>query len=198
MNSKILINKNHGKTLNQKVVLFNKPFNTLCQFTGEICDSTLADFITLKEVYPAGRLDKDSEGLLILTNDGKLQHRISHPDFKLAKTYWVEVEGDIDQKALTILQNGVTLNDGLTKPAEVKTINMATNNFTLWERNPPVRFRKNIPSTWLELIIKEGRNRQVRRMTAAVGYPTLRLIRVAIGEWSLGNLQPGEFKIIAG
>ncbi len=184
------------KILNSTLVLFNKPFNTLCQFSGERCDSTLADFITIKEVYPAGRLDKDSEGLLLLTNDGELQHRISHPNFKLAKTYWVEVEGKIDQQALTTLQNGVTLNDGLTKPAKAKIINMDANEFQLWERNPPVRFRKNIPTTWLELIIKEGRNRQVRRMTAAVGYPTLRLIRVAIGQWSLGDLQPGEFKLL--
>jgi len=187
--------QNRTKTTTN-LVLFNKPYNTLCQFTGERGDSTLADFINIKGVYPAGRLDKDSEGLLLLTNNGKLQHKISHPDHKLEKTYWVQVEGEINQNAITQLENGVQLKDGDTKPAKARLIEMPTNNFALWDRKPPVRFRKNIPTSWLELIIKEGKNRQVRRMTAAVGYPTLRLIRMAVGQWSLNNLQPGEFKIV--
>ena len=175
------------------VVLLNKPFNTLCQFTGEKGDSTLADFVDIKNVYPAGRLDKDSEGLLILTNDGSLQHKISHPKFKLEKTYWVQVEGNIDSESLEKLCKGVKLKDGLTKPAKAKTIHLEKENFTLWPRNPPIRERKNIPTSWIELTIKEGKNRQVRRMTAAVGYPTLRLIRVQIGDWKINQLQPGEF-----
>ncbi len=177
------------------VVLFNKPFNTLCQFTGEQHDSTLADYINVKGVYPAGRLDKDSEGLLLLTDNGKLQHRISHPAHKLAKTYWAQVEGEITTQAVTQLTRGVTLKDGLTKPAKAKIIDIASTDFQLWDRNPPVRFRKDIPTSWIELTIKEGKNRQVRRMTAAVGYPTLRLIRVSIGKWVLDKLQPGEFKL---
>ena len=189
------------KSTNQKannkpiLILFNKPFNTLCQFTGEEKDSTLADFIGVKDVYPAGRLDKDSEGLLLLTNDGKLQHKISHPKYKMAKTYWVQVEGDIDSKALDLLAKGVLLKDGLTKPAKAKVIDIEQQPFQLWQREPPVRFRKNIPTSWLELSIKEGKNRQVRRMTAAVGFPTLRLIRVSIGDWSLGELQSGKYRI---
>lgn len=178
------------------LVLFNKPFNTLCQFTGEPGDSTLADFITVKNVYPAGRLDKDSEGLLLLTNDGRLQHRISHPDFKQSKTYWVQVEGMIDEQALSKLERGLELKDGRTRPAKAKLLDMEKTGFDLWERNPPVRFRKNIPTSWLELTIREGKNRQVRRMTAAVGYPTLRLIRMAIGDWKLEDLQPGEYRKI--
>lgn len=178
------------------LVLFNKPFNTLCQFTGEPGDSTLADFITVKNVYPAGRLDKDSEGLLLLTNDGRLQHRISHPDFKQSKTYWVQVEGMLDEQALSKLERGLELKDGRTRPAKAKLLDMEKTGFDLWERNPPVRFRKNIPTSWLELTIREGKNRQVRRMTAAVGYPTLRLIRMAIGDWKLEDLQPGEYRKI--
>lgn len=177
------------------LVLFNKPFNTLCQFTGEQHDSTLADYINIKGVYPAGRLDKDSEGLLLLTDNGKLQHRISHPDHKLAKTYWAQVEGEITIKAITQLASGVSLKDGRTKPAKAKFLDIESMDFQLWNREPPVRFRKNIPTSWIELTIKEGKNRQVRRMTAAVGYPTLRLIRVSIGEWTLDKLQPGEFKL---
>ena len=178
-----------------ELLLFNKPYNTLCQFTGEINDSTLSDFIKVKDVYPAGRLDKDSEGLLLLTNDGKLQHLISHPDYKLTKTYWVQVEGLIDETALKRLQIGVKLKDGLTKPAEAKSFSMDSKTFELWERNPPIRKRKNIPTSWLEIIIREGKNRQIRRMTAAVGFPTLRLIRVAVGQWTLDDLQPGEYRI---
>ena len=177
-----------------KLLLFNKPFNTLCQFTGEAHESTLADYITVKNVYPAGRLDKDSEGLLLLTNDGGLQHRISHPNHKLTKTYWVQVEGEIDNQMLKKLNHGIDLKDGRTKPAMARCLNMSEIDFKLWDRHPPIRIRKNIPTSWLELIITEGKNRQVRRMTAAVGFPTLRLIRVAIGQWSLGDLQPGQLK----
>ena len=179
------------------LLLFNKPYNTLCQFTAETGDTTLADFIDIKNVYPAGRLDKDSEGLLLLTDDGRLQHKVSHPDFKLPKTYWAQVEGKINEQALTKLRHGVSLKDGLTKPAKAKCIDPEVSELQLWERIPAVRFRKNIPTSWLELTIKEGKNRQVRRMTAAVGFPTLRLIRVAIGEWQLGALKPGEYKKVS-
>ena len=187
--------KNRGN--DSILILFNKPFNTLCQFTGEKTDSTLADFIDVKDVYPAGRLDKDSEGLLLLTNDGALQHRISHPNFKLAKTYWVQVDGEINDKALTALASGIELKDGKTKTATAKRLDKNNLNAFLWKREPPVRFRKNIPTSWIELVIKEGKNRQVRRMTAAVGFPTLRLIRVAIGQWRVDDLQPGEYRQVS-
>lgn len=189
--------KNQSKqSKNTVLMLFNKPFNTLCQFSGEMTDSTLADFITTKNIYPAGRLDKDSEGLLLLTNDGKLQHKISHPKHKMAKTYWAQVEGEITNDAILQLNRGVMLKDGLTKPAQAKIIIPAQQTTALWDRKPAIRVRKNIPTSWLELTIKEGKNRQVRRMTAAVGFPTLRLIRVAIGAWSIDQLQPGESKLI--
>lgn len=175
------------------LLLFNKPFNVLCQFTDDPQyrdqRQTLADFIDQPGFYPAGRLDRDSEGLLLLTNDGKLQQRISDPSFKLAKTYFVQVEGEITQQALQQLRTGITLKDGLTRPA--KAINIAEPKW-LWARQPPVRERKNIPTSWLSLTISEGKNRQVRRMTAAVGFPTLRLIRVQIGPWKLGKLALGE------
>jgi len=177
-----------------KLVLFNKPFNTLCQFTGEKNDSTLADYVDIKEVYPAGRLDKDSEGLLLLTNDGALQHRISHPKYKMPKTYWAQVEGEVTDEAISRLRRGVELKDGKTKPAKASILNIDEQDLILWPRTPPVRFRRNIPTSWIEIIIKEGKNRQVRRMTAAVGLPTLRLIRVAIGPWKLEALQPGDFR----
>ncbi|MBU2984095.1 pseudouridine synthase [Saccharophagus degradans] len=176
------------------LLLINKPYNTLCQFTDGEGRNTLANLLPngkYKDYYPAGRLDLDSEGLLILTNDGSLQHRISHPSQKLEKTYWVQVEGDITQEAIAQLEAGVELKDGKTKPAKAKIIAPPQN---LWERNPPVRERKNIPTSWLSLTISEGKNRQVRRMTAAVNYPTLRLIRAAIGPWQLGNLAPGNYK----
>ncbi len=185
--------KSTGSEQPTRLILFNKPYNTLCQFTGEPQDTTLADFIEIKSVYPAGRLDKDSEGLLLLTNSGSLQNKIAHPKFKMAKTYWVQVEGDITKEAINELQAGVMLKDGLTKPAQARRLDLALETTSIWPRNPPIRQRKNIPTSWLALTIKEGKNRQVRRMTASVGYPTLRLIRVAIGPWKLDQLQPGDF-----
>ena len=175
-----------------KIILFNKPFRVLSQFTGDPGQHTLSSFIDIPGVYPAGRLDNDSEGLLILTDDGALQHRISHPKHKLEKTYWAQVEGEITAEAINTLRTGVNLKDGLTNPAKVSGITEPS----LWPRDPPVRFRANIPTSWVELKISEGRNRQVRRMTAAVGFPTLRLVRFAIGKWTLENIQPGEYRKI--
>lgn len=172
------------------ILLFNKPFDVLCQFTDQSGRETLKNYVQHKGLYPAGRLDRDSEGLLLLTDDGRLQHLISHPKHKLDKVYWVQVEGQPDPPALTRLSQGVELNDGLTAPACVRMLDPPD----IWPRTPPIRFRANIPTSWLELSIREGRNRQVRRMTAAVGYPTLRLIRVAIGPWQLGNLLPGAYR----
>jgi 23S rRNA pseudouridine2457 synthase len=173
-----------------RLLLFNKPYNVLSQFTDSEGRQTLADFIDIRHVYAAGRLDKDSEGLLLLTNDGQLQDQIAHPKEKMAKSYWVQVEGDINKQALRHLARGVELKDGMTLPAKVKKISEPEN---LWLRTPPVRFRKSVPTSWLELVITEGKNRQVRRMTAAVGFPTLRLIRHKIGHWQLGDLKPGHY-----
>lgn len=173
------------------LILFNKPFNVLCQFTDKEGRKTLSDFIKVKNVYAAGRLDYDSEGLVLLTDDGKLQNKISDPENKLPKTYWVQVEGLPDEKSMEQIRKGVMLKDGLTKPAKVKLIDEPN----IWERSSPIRVRKNIPTTWIELTITEGRNRQVRRMTAAVGHPTLRLIRYSIGEWNIDKLKNGEYKI---
>ena len=173
-----------------KLILFNKPYNVLSQFTDSEQRDTLADYISDNHCYPAGRLDYDSEGLLLLTDNGSLQHRISHPLHKLPKTYWVQVEGQPTTAAIQTLRTGTVLKDGKTAPAKVSMIEPPA----LWPRQPPVRFRQHIPTEWLQLTITEGRNRQVRRMTAAVGFPTLRLIRCQIGDWHLGNLQPGEFK----
>ena len=175
------------------IILFNKPFDVLCQFTDEQGRKTLADFITQKNIYAAGRLDRDSEGLLLLTDDGKLQHEVTDPKNKMPKTYWAQVEGEITDDALKQLQKGVTLKDGLTKPAKAKRISQPEN---LWVRIPPIRERKNIPTSWVELTITEGRNRQVRRMTAATGFPTLRLIRYRIGEWSIDNINNGDYVAI--
>ena len=177
------------KKNSSNLILFNKPFGVLSQFTCHDQCKTLANFIAVKNFYPAGRLDKDSEGLLILTNDGALQHQISHPRHKLEKIYWAQVEGVADTNAIQQLRKGVMLNDGLTLPAKVQLINEPA----IWPRLPPIRFRATVPTFWLEIKIIEGRNRQVRRMTAAVGYPTLRLIRYQIGKWTLNRLQPGEW-----
>ena len=176
-----------------KLVLFNKPYGVLSQFTDDNKRQTLADYISIQHVYAAGRLDKDSEGLLLLTDNGKLQNKITHPNKKLTKYYWVQIEGELDDQAINVLRKGVKLKDGVTKPAEVTCIEEPNN---LWRRNPPIRERKTIPTQWLEIAIREGRNRQVRRMTAAVGYPTLRLIRHRIGEWHLGELSPGESRLL--
>jgi 23S rRNA pseudouridine2457 synthase len=174
-----------------RLICFNKPYGVLSQFTPEGRWRGLKDFITIPGIYVAGRLDADSEGLLLLTNDGKLQARISDPRYKMEKTYWVQVEGEPDEAALVALRQGVQLNDGPTLPARAQLIAEPT---ALWERDPPVRVRQSIPTTWLELVIREGRNRQVRRMTAAVGYPTLRLIRAAIGPYTLEGLAPGALR----
>jgi len=170
------------------LILLNKPFQVLSQFTDSENRATLKDFVTQTGFYPAGRLDYDSEGLLILTDDGQTQHQLANPAFKLEKTYWVQVEGVITDKALQQLMRGVLLKDGKTKPAKAKAITEPQ----IWNRTPPIRERKEQPTSWLELKIKEGKNRQVRRMTAAVGFPTLRLIRYAIGNWKVDNLAPGE------
>jgi 23S rRNA pseudouridine2457 synthase len=174
------------------LILFNKPFNVLSQFTDREGRRTLAGFIAVPRVRPAGRLDYDSEGLLLLTDDGRLQARIADPKHKLPKTYWVQVEGAPADKALERLRRGVTLHDGRTRPAQARLISEPA----LWPRVPPIRFRRHIPTSWIELTLTEGRNRQVRRMTAAVGHPTLRLVRVAIGPYVLGDLMPGEWREI--
>jgi len=174
------------------ILLFNKPYGVLCQFSGE-GRATLADYIGIKDVYPAGRLDTDSEGLLVLTDDGQLQNRISHPHHKLPKVYRVQVEGIPAEEALQRLRAGVTLNDGPTLPAQARAVPEPEN---LWPRDPPIRFRKRVADSWIELTLLEGRNRQVRRMTAAVGHPTLRLIRWAVGEWTVEGLEPGEYRIL--
>ena len=168
---------------------FNKPFGVLCQFSGE--GETLANYIKTKDIYPAGRLDKDSEGLLLLTDDGKLQHQISHPKFDKEKTYIVQLDGQINDAAIEQLSLGVMLKDGLTKPAKAKIIKEPS---WIWDRDPPVRFRKDIPTSWMEIKISEGKNRQVRRMSAHVGFPTLRLIRTQIGDWTLSNINQGKYE----
>jgi 23S rRNA pseudouridine2457 synthase len=182
-----------GRKVVGRIILFNKPYGVLSQFTDRGAPearATLSDYIDVPQVYPAGRLDRDSEGLLILTDDGALQARIASPRHKTSKTYLVQVEGEPDVASLDRLRAGVVLNDGPTRPADARRIEPPR----LWPRDPPVRFRKSVPDSWLEIIITEGRNRQVRRMTAAVGYPTLRLVRIRIGVWELGDLAPGAWR----
>ena len=177
------------------LILFNKPFNVLSQFTDRSTEAsgreTLSRYIQIPHVYAAGRLDRDSEGLLLLTDDGKLQARIANPKHKMAKTYWVQVEGAPQEEALQSLPRGVQLKDGLTQPAKVRLMEEPAG---LWPRNPPIRVRNSVPDSWIEMSIREGKNRQIRRMTAAIGHPCLRLIRAQIRDWHLGDLKPGEFK----
>ena len=176
-----------------KIILFNKPYGVLCQFTDKQGRPTLADFISQSSVYPAGRLDRDSEGLVVLTDDGRLQHKISDPKNKMEKTYWVQVEHEIDDDALLALSQGVELSDGKTLPARARRMQAPA---SLWPRKPPIRERRNIATSWLELTLTEGRNRQVRRMTAAVGFPTLRLIRYRVGSWTIDGIGSGEYAVL--
>lgn len=176
------------------LIALNKPYGVLCQFTDENGRRTLADFVRQKDVYAAGRLDQDSEGLLLLTDDGALAHRLTDPRHKQPKTYVAQVDGEINETALSALRNGVLLNDGPSLPATAERIDEPG---WLWPRDPPVRFRKHLPTSWLSLSIREGRNRQVRRMTAAVGFPTLRLIRVRVGDYALDGLASGETRMLS-
>ncbi|MGV6810069.1 MAG: pseudouridine synthase [bacterium] len=177
-----------------KLVLFNKPYLVLSQFrANEHAEQTIADYIKIPKVYPAGRLDKDSEGLLLLTDDGQWQHKIAHPTQKMSKTYWVQVEGLPQEKDLQRLREGIALKDGMTLPAKVQRMDEPLG---LWDRQPPIRQRQSIPDCWLNVTIQEGRNRQVRRMTAAIGYPTLRLIRYRIGSWTLDGLDAGDYQVL--
>ncbi len=174
------------------LLIFNKPYGVLCQFSPDGSDKpVLADFIPNRAVYPAGRLDHDSEGLVVLTDEGRLQSQIADPKYKMKKTYLAQVEGVPEDAAITSLARGVDLKDGRTRPATAKRVAEPEG---LWPRDPPIRFRKSVPDSWIEVTITEGKNRQVRRMTAAVGHPTLRLIRVQIGDWTLGDLKPGEWR----
>ncbi len=177
----------------KKLIIFNKPFGVLSQFSTSDGAKTLADYIPIKDVYPAGRLDKDSEGLLLLTNDGNLQHKISHPKQKMSKHYWVQVEHIPCESDLDKIRNGIKISKHQCLPAAIKHIQPPS----VWQRTSPIRERKSIPTCWLDIKIKEGKNRQVRRMTAAMGFPTLRLIRHKIGPWSLEQLQPGAYKILS-
>lgn len=178
-----------------RVILLNKPYGVLSQFTDKGTEGsareTLSNYVDVPKVYAAGRLDRDSEGLLVLTDDGKLQNRIASPKFKKPKTYWVQVEGTPDASAIACLRKGVTLKDGITRPAQADLMGAPEN---LWPRNPPIRMRKSVPDSWLQLTITEGRNRQVRRMCAAVGHPCLRLIRYSIGDWTIEGLETGTWR----
>jgi 23S rRNA pseudouridine2457 synthase len=180
-----------GSTLPHRTIALFKPFDVLCQFSDGVGRSTLKDFVPIKGIYPAGRLDRDSEGLVLLTDDGRLAHRLTDPRFEHPKTYLVQVEGFPDPDSLEMLRRGVMLNDGQTRPAQVELLTALPE---VPDRSVPIRFRKNVPTAWLRLTIREGRNRQVRRMTAAVGNPTLRLVRVGIGPITLGDLTPGQWR----
>tara|TARA_B000000609_G_scaffold158199_1_gene155030 strand:+ start:1484 stop:2062 length:579 start_codon:yes stop_codon:yes gene_type:complete len=186
-------NKKVRPALKQTILLFNKPFQVLSQFTDEKGRATLSDFITDNQVYPAGRLDYDSEGLLVLTSDNILKQKITQPNLGFSKTYFVQVEGSPKEEQLEPLKEGILLKDGMTLPAKYRLNQNGWSPPNLWERNPPIRFRKTIPTTWLEITISEGRNRQVRRMMAEVGFPVLRLIRFRVGSWTLDGIDPGKY-----
>ena len=189
-------NKKVRSALKQTILLFNKPFQVLSQFTDEKGRATLSDFITDNQVYPAGRLDYDSEGLLVLTSDNILKQKITQPNLGFSKTYFVQVEGSPKEEQLEPLKEGILLRDGMTLPATYRLNQNGWSPPNLWERNPPIRFRKTIPTTWLEITISEGRNRQVRRMMAEVGFPVLRLIRFRVGSWTLDGIDPGKYLVV--
>lgn len=176
-----------------RIILLNKPYNVLPQFSDSEGREHLGHYVDQPGVYPAGRLDRDSEGLMVLTNDGALQHKISHPDHKMSKTYWVQVEGTPSDKDLEPMKHGLALKDGLTLPASCR---LGIGDYAIWPRNPPIRVRKSIPDTWLTLTLREGKNRQVRRMCAHLGFPVLRLIRYRVGSWTLDGLEPGQWRAI--
>ena len=189
-------NKKVRPALKKTIFLFNKPFQVLSQFTDEKGRATLSDFITDNQVYPAGRLDYDSEGLLVLTSDNILKQKITQPNLGFSKTYFIQVEGSPEEEQLEPLKEGILLRDGMTLPATYRLNQNGWSPPNLWERNPPIRFRKKIPTTWLEITISEGRNRQVRRMMAGLGFPVLRLIRFRIGSWTLDGIDPGKFLVL--
>ena len=189
-------NKKVRPALKKTILLFNKPFQVLSQFTDEKGRATLSDFITDNQVYPAGRLDYDSEGLLVLTSDNILKQKITQPNLGFSKTYFIQVEGSPKEEQLEPLKEGILLRDGMTLPATYRLNQNGWSPPNLWERNPPIRFRKNIPTTWLEITISEGRNRQVRRMMAGLGFPVLRLIRFRVGSWTLDGIDPGTFLVL--